>query len=334
MQSETQTNETKFINRIKNKFDKPNWALDYLKAGLPADLNLDGALTVDIFKKEFLVERPKNQELDQRINALFQDPKHNMLCIESGRGTGKSTFVQTLHMYDPFHTYEYPCIDFSKKKDDIHATMYQYCEDELFRLFRKRYRKICKGSREWFSEYKKNLSLIIQNFPDYSQCSEYYIDALNEAYQCDNISDLDKLFAGHRKRIELIKDLDLKILLLLYLLTCMTEPDSDNKRWILIFDSIEVYVESDARNWIKTIDRVSDFLRAAFDSINKEDEFFSRFTALFPIRTATSMSFASYANLALYQAHGNMWGNGNEYIFPLERFDFASTALLKKLKYL
>lgn len=322
----------KFEERVKRKFYSPNWAIRYLKAGLPSDLNLDGSLTVEVFKELFLVERPKDFTLDQRIKAIFNDPQHNMLCIESGRGSGKSTFVQTLHMYDPDHEYEYPCIDFSKRKTDPNNTIYTYCEHELFRLFRKNYRKMCRNL-EWFSNYKKNLHLLIDKFPDYSQCAPCYIDTLREAEACDDIEDVDSLFAGHRERIEQFKDYDLKILLLLYLLSCINEPSVDNKRWLFIFDSIEVYFESNATNWIQTIDYVSDFLRAAFDSIDKEDDFFTRITALFPIRTATSIQFASYSNPTFHQDR-NLWGDGNEYIFSLERFDFASLALLKKLKYL
>lgn len=322
----------KFEERVKRKFYSPSWAIRYLKAGLPSDLNLDGSLKVEVFKELFLVERPKDFTLDQRIKAIFNDPQHNMLCIESGRGSGKSTFVQTIHMYDPDHEYEYPCIDFSKRRTDPNSTIYTYCEHELFRLFRKNYRKMC-NNWEWFSNYKKDLHLLIDKFPDYSQCAPCYIDTLREAEACDDLERVDKLFAGHRERIEQFKDYDLKILLLLYLLSCINEPSVDNKRWLFIFDSIEVYFESNATNWIQTIDYVSDFVRAAFDSIDREDDFFTRITALFPIRTATSIQFASYSNPTLHQDR-NLWGDGNEYIFSLERFDFASLALLKKLKYL
>ena len=321
----------KFENLVRQELESPDWAIDYLKSGLPADLNLDDALSVEVFKKYFYVERPQDEDLDRRIKDLFTDPKHNMLCIESGRGSGKSTFIQTLHLYDEEHTYERLCIDFSQKDDYALNPEYSYCENKLFQYFKKRYRQACKNSK-WIAEYDELYDGLLKKFPSKRQSIDY-MPTLAEVRQYTNIDDYENAFPGHRARIEKVKDCDLRVILLLYILLCISEPSAQNKRWFLIFDSIEVYVESSAKKWVKAIATIADFIRAALNSIRKDEEFFTRFTAIFPIRTATSISFSSYSNPALFQGRP-LWGTGNEYIFPLERFDFASQALIKKLQYL
>ena len=182
----------KFEDRVRHHLNDARWAKTYLKAGLPADLNLGGTLTPEIFSALFLVERPKDEKLNELIKDLFDDDSHNLLCIESDRGSGKSTFVQTLHMqYDPDHTYDYPfpCIDFSKRQRpktilaeehvDIDDSD-RYHENLIFQRFRKRYRQACQNP-EWISKFYSLLNSLVENFVTYPQ-SDGYIDFLREAY--------------------------------------------------------------------------------------------------------------------------------------------------------
>lgn len=335
--------EAKFENYVMKHLSDPGWALSYLKAGLPADLNLNGFLTPEIFQKYFYVDRPNDSTFRNLINNLFDDENHNLLCIESDRGSGKSTFVHMLHLqYDPNHNHKhpFPCIDFSKRELP-HISMdsnevkvlepYRYCENEIYRVFRKRYRQACKNTA-WIAKFYDLLNCITDEFAGYRQ-SEGYMDTLREARNCANEKEFDQFYKGHSKRIASLRDVDLKVQLLLYLLTFISEPTEPNIRWIIVFDSLEVYVEIDAIRIATVIGAVSDFISAAFESIGIRKDFYTRFTAIFPIRTATSLSFSQYVNRPNQQGK-DLWGPGNRYILKLPKFDFASLALLKKIKYL
>lgn len=337
--------ESRFAEHVRKHLHDPGWALPYLKAGLPADLNLNGFLSPEVFREHFYVERPNNEDLEKIINLLFEDENHNLLCIESDRGSGKSTFVQMLHLqYNPNNLYPsvhpFPCVDFSKrnpsritiKGNRVEVTeTNQYGENEIYRLFRKQYRQACKHN-EWISCFYDLLKDITKQFADYPQ-SEGYIDILKQVYNCANEDDFDQFYKGHSQRIAFLKDADIKVLLLLFLLTIISEPTETCKRWIIVFDSIEMYVVKDAMTIAKAIDEVTKFISAAFESIGKRKDYYTRLTAIFPIRTATSLSFSQYANQSNGQ-NPDLWGPGNRYIVPLPRFDFASIALLKKIRYL
>ena len=335
-----ESNFSSFERKVRNKLRSPDWARNYLASGLPKDLDLDGSLNVEIFKKYFLVER-NDPALNETIKKLFEDPEHNMLCIESGRGSGKSTFVQTLHMNDPDHKYEYRCIDFSRK-DDVNKfsssertqkETYEHCEKEVYNLFRKK-RSQSLRNKTWFRRYEKAYSDLIKNFTkeNYRQSTGEVADILQKIYNSDADMEFQDLFPGNVSRLKQMNINDLRILLLMYLLICSTEPNPQ-KRYIIVFDSIEVYFSHSAQTWAEAIGSVFDFIRAAFEAMNLETQFYTRFTVIFPIRTATSVSFKKYFNQTQYQTL-DIFGQGNRNIIVLERMDFASRALLKKLKYL
>lgn len=321
-------NERVFKEYLKSKLDQGSFASEYLKSGLSSDLNLGGMLTPEVFKQYFLVERKGFEAISSRIHDLFRSNTHNLLCIESERGSGKSTFVNTMHLAKDkkyIFEYPYPYIDMTKRN-----TYNRYCEDTISTMFYERLSSI-DASTDWHRAFFETANRVLINGNDTR--SIFMQRILSEAINaCNNRESFENFILHHDNRVEQVRDCDIKVFLLLYLLALATKPKHDHEketRWIIVFDGIEAFVTRDAEDVAIAIDDVHRFIESAFESVGLKDSFFTKFTFVIPIRTATSLNFQ---NSVVTQGR-NIWGNGNtkENIIKLPRSYFSLEALLKKL---
>ena len=327
-----------FQRYIRERLDNDGFASEYLKSGLSSDLNLGGRLTPKLFEKCFLVEKGGYEEITKKIHDLFRDNLHNMLCIEAERGSGKSTFINTMHLHlkDKKYEFEFPYsyVDMTKSKT------YKYCENIVSDLFYKRLQNDIYESRDWHDAFFDTVSRVSLKNEDQNDC--FIKDAWNEAIKaCENKETYNAFFFQHEQRVNRVPNCDIKVFLLLYLLALATKPRRERKEsekvekewgWIIVFDGIEAYVTNDASDIFREVNEIHGFLEYAFDSVNLKNSFFTKFTFVLPVRTATSLSLQN----TIATQNRNIWGCGNskENIVRLPRLDFSLEALLKKLDFI
>lgn len=90
--------ERKLLKYIETGANQRSFVAEYIKAGLSADTDFNGRITPQLFIKHFFVERKDYEEekYKRTIGELFSSYNHNMLCIQSDGGSGKSVFVKTI----------------------------------------------------------------------------------------------------------------------------------------------------------------------------------------------------------------------------------------------
>lgn len=325
----------RFESYIRSKFSKADWARIYLKAGLSADLCLDGNLTPALFRDHFFVERPGTDRFMHIISDLFKDEDYNIMCIESEPGSGKSTFIHTLPHLDDDHINLFHYIDCSRRDPDSVESDTDITESiffdrsiavSVFKLFRKRYRKACENL-EWINNYNSLLSLTVESISA-NYRYQRYIDTLREVSNILSVQTLDDYFKGYFQRINFLQKEDISVLLLLYLFTYISEPIEPHKICVIIFDNIELFQSEDVHRISLIVNQISHFISTAFVSIGMGHEYYTQFAAIISVRTATRLSMSQH----LLQSQ--LWGPGDYYLFSLKKYDYSAKAILKKIRYL
>ena len=322
--------------KVQNHFSNPAFASEYLKAGLASDRNLDGVLTPSVFSQLFLVERPESTGIKQVIGALFKDTYHNLLWIESHRGSGKSIFLETTLFQQLSGAYIVSHIDLSQSEsyidfgDDIGDSDQLY-ESRIFQIFRKMYRRACKNEG-WMAKFLSLLNLIVDNFAAFPS-SAGYIEILAElSKQMNATKSFPEYFIGHSQRIWKLQDnkKTANVILLLYLLLLFCDPASPDRKCVIVFDNVEAVVRGSTDRIAIIIQQTVSFLSQAFSSINMEEMYYTRFTAIISARSTSNFSYA----LLSQSPSWSHFGHSNEYVFALPEYDFSGLAILKKLRYL
>ena len=338
--------ETSLINLIKKNTDQESFIFEYIRSGLSADINLGGRMTPDVFIKNFLVKRPPIMErkYNATVGQLFSDRLHNMLCVQSDGGSGKSVFLHTLYARDEKngskYTYRNTIIDLSNLHKNFASK-----EDLLFQRLKKEYKHMSKDStndinytKQWrkaFSDYLNELkSVAFPDSPDMFMLLNFQ-EKINEAIDSLLPEDgFEDWYIGYSKRIHSLKNNQKEnlnilfvILLLFYTIILISRPKrGKDERFIIVFDNIETYDSGDNTQRIaEYINSCHGFLETIFDELGKRDDFFTKFSFIIVLRTSTLVFFGS--------RHTNIWC-GNKYIVHLQYSDFSVEALLKKLKFL
>lgn len=337
--------ENALVKFIKTNMNQESFIFEYIRSGLSADINLNGRMTVDVFSKHFLVNRPaeEEQKYNNIVGQLFKDPLKNMLCVQSDGGSGKSVFLHTLYKRDEKRSskYNYTNIFF----DLAYLHMNTLAKEELlFQRLKKEYRQMSLGDiggSQYHSEWRKNFlgkteELRNVNLPDDPYLFKLieFQDELNSAI--DSLlpkHDLDDWYIGFSRRIHEMKsqmqskNVFFVIMLLLYILILDSRPTpSKEERFVFIFDNIETYDNGENTYRIaRFIQSCHSFIKATLLEIGLRDNFFKKFTFVTVLRTSTFVSFGSLQT--------SIWGQ-NKYIIHLKYVDFTVEALLKKLKFL
>lgn len=319
--------EAELIKYISDRLDDASEAPRFLKAGLSNDLSLGEFFTPDVFREFFLV-KPKSHEENDAINALVHDlvrsDRFNILCLEAGRGCGKSTFVNTtFFVKDSKNRYEfeypYTYIDLNRR-----TISFKYCEDVVFELFAEQLKKI-NADPQWRASFYE--------FVDNVVLPEGYNTTFKNIVEKCKSEDLNDIRDGHAARCLGTPEFDIKIYLLLYLAALSERPHAANNpdsRWVIIFDGIEAYVTTDAEDVAVAIVDIHKFLSNAYNDRKKRPKFFTNFSFVIPVRTATCLSLVNS-----FGTQGTeIMGENYDYIFSLPVYDFSLHALLKKMYFL
>lgn len=328
--------KTVLLNYIKSRLNKTNFIKPYLLSGPAKSANLNGALTPDLFYKHFFVSRPDEEEakFSSTLSDLFDDTAHNMLCVQSTGGSGKSTFINTIssRAKTSFRC-EYVPVDFEK------ATKPAECpigEDELFRAFRKKYAKMCalSSKESWRVNFSKKLNELCSFLESVDSTVEYQdlIDAISivTSPAGDGEEKIDAWFNGHSRRAHSVEYNDFKIILFLLLMVLYTNPDANSSKFVILFDNVEVYASPRAITVGKIICSIHEYETSLFSMLNLDDEYFTRFCFVFSVRTVTSLSIKDY----LSRHKRDLFGYRGKYVLTLDGFDFFLEACLKKLQFL
>lgn len=81
-------------NYIEKNAEQRSFVDEYIKVGLAGDNNFNDKISPELFLKHFFVERSNDdeQKYKRTITELFGSYTHNMLCLQSDRGSGKTVF--------------------------------------------------------------------------------------------------------------------------------------------------------------------------------------------------------------------------------------------------
>lgn len=100
------TNERKFIKEIKSRANRDDWnsVSEYLLSGLAAKRNYNGALTPEIFYKNFYALGINSNQVDYELTpqkaikkiVVARQKQHNVLLLTAHGGSGKSIFIHLL----------------------------------------------------------------------------------------------------------------------------------------------------------------------------------------------------------------------------------------------
>lgn len=338
--------EASLIDLIKKNLNQEAFIYEYIRSGLSADINLNGRMTPDVFVKNFLVKRSHDMEkkINNTVGQLFHDRLHNMLCVQSDGGSGKSVFLHTLYQRDEKKGRQYIYRNIFVDLSNLHKN-FASKEDILFQRFKKEYRRMTRLTPEnksynllWqqnFTECLNNLKVV--SFPENSDMFKLYDFQKSITEAVDILlpnGPFEEWYNGFSKRIHSLKEhrkedqnILFTIILLLYVIILNCRPQRDkNERFLIIFDNIETYDNGeDTRRIAEFIHSCHSFLETIFNELGKIDEFFTKFSFVIVLRTSTLVSFGNLQT--------NIWG-GNRYIVHLRYTDFAVGALLKKLKFL
>jgi len=322
-------------------------ALKYLRQGITNDSEEYG-LTPQLFYKRFYV-KPKPEEDDRlfdMINMLFGDTSHNMLCIKSTAGTGKTTLIRTLecrvdrntnYRKFRFHYHTLDCLNNS----GLHAFPFT----DLHRRFRKEFSDMCK-KRAWYESFVSALDYLVIietkrsiDDPDLERFIGNLKDFRNALYTGTHSNKKPPTFNNHAsqvnkafERIRANRRESAALFLLVLVLACKKSSGEDgtNVKNILVFDNIETYTNSVAMEVGRKFHSAIRMAEKCFDLIESilHVAFKMDFTFIFCVRPVTNFS------LFPRQEFGESFGPNDRYIYTWEFFDFTLEAMLKKLKFL
>lgn len=334
-------------NYIEKNAEQRSFVDEYIKVGLAGDNNFNDKISPELFLKHFFVERSNDdeQKYKRTITELFGSYTHNMLCLQSDRGSGKTVFLKTIaYRYAEItknSRYHYNTIifDFSNINDKSVTK-----ESVIFQKLKKIYRRIMKDSvpgwRNSFVEKLQELEMI--EFPTSGlmfNLNDFELE-LKDAVQLLAPSDnLDDWYYGYSKRVEQIKnkaDKNILFILLLtfYLLALESMPDTSIKkdgktkqnRFVIVFDNIETFDNGEMAKKISDyVQKCHGFIQKIYGELNNKDTFFTTFTFVLSMRTSTFLPFGNQ--------HTNLW-SGEKYIKRLKYYDFTIEALIKKIIFL
>lgn len=337
--------ENDLFKFIKLNMNQDCFIHQYIKAGLSSDSNLNEHLTPELFIKYFLVKGEPSQERQYNsiIKNLYASNHHNMLCIQSDGGSGKSTFIQTLgykneHNINSKYIHNNIIVDLANlNENDVTK------EDILFQLLKKEYRRMCRADepgRDYYITWKRSFIELAKKLRevDFRRTSIFRLAKFQEKLTSflkiiiPN-KDIEDWYAGYNKRLSMAKEgEDANILFIILLITYLMvlnskpKPCDKNVRYTIIFDNIETYDNGERAKEISTyIESCHTFIRKIFTELGKIDDFYLKFTFVIVIRTSTFIHFGN--------AQSDLWGAG-KYIKHFKFFDFTIEALLKKMLFL
>ncbi len=337
--------EKDLIKHIKENLEQESFVDKYIKAGLSADLNLNDRLTPELFIKHFLVKGnpEKERQYNSIVKNVFSSNHHNMLCIQSDGGSGKSTFIHTLgykdeHKINKNDIYNSIIIDLSNYIENL-ATK----EDVLFQLLKKKYRQMSRNDepgRDYYTKWRNNFvakanklkevafnGVRIFKLRNFQDKLNSFLDVIIPS------SNIEDWYSGYSNRLTNAKEGEdvnilFVILLITYLLVLDSKPKPHNKKehFTIVFDNIETYDNGEtAKHIANYIESCHIFIRKVFTELGEIDNFYMKFTFVTVVRTSTLIHFGN--------TQSELWGAG-KYIKHISFFDFSTEALLKKMIFL
>jgi len=343
--------ENRLIDYLQKNSEQESMVYDFLRSGVAADLNLNGRITSELFSEFFLVRRDVKEEENytRTIQDVFRSTNHNMLCLQSDGGSGKSVFVHTMfqRLSESNRTnYNYNNVIFDLS--NLHENSVNK-EALIFQRLKKEYRQMVRSyknnilfAKQWlnsFSEVVKSLNEVVFGADDSLFRINQFQEELNKVItQISpekelNEENFEKWYFGFSKRIYKAKasvnesNILFIILLTMYMLILKCKPQIDKPdRYILVFDNIETYDNGElAKEIANYIHNCHSFIRKIFGELGESDLFYTKFTFVFVIRTSTH---ANFGNLQT-----DIW-SGGRYVKSIHFFDFSVEAMLRKLKFL
>lgn len=347
------------VSYISERINKRTFTYTYLRSGLSSDVNLGGRLTPDLFLRYFMVSRKTEEDSNHVdythvINNLFNDDQHNLLCVESGGGSGKSCFIHTLYINDLDNSgenqYRNILFDLSSRTTSKKSDTRIRFETKVFEKFIAEYSQVESDSfsetsfayerkRAFYkilSDIKRiDWSRIDQSLFEEIEFKQEYNDILAVLEKGEDIKGLYMWFSAYKNKLDTEgypkagKDLLLSIILLLLISLCLSKPADYNNftRYIITFDNIETYDSGNAAERIAHV--ITDYYKLVeqvFQEVVLDEEFKTRITFVFVLRTSTWLPFGT--------VQYSIWGQGRRYVIPLHFYDFTIEAIIKKLEFL
>ena len=326
---------------IRNK-EQEYFVRSFLFVGLAADRDFHGRMTPELFLKYFYVDRPDNEETKcvKIIRNLFESKTHNIMCIQSDGGSGKTVFIRSMSYRSQNssrkrqkYTHNYIVFDLASTQKINMAKEYM-----LFQKFRKLYGKLSRDneySKKWRHTFissiseLKNISFVLNDIISEPIEFEKQLHTIIDIILPNQ--DISKWYIGYSNRLLALQETGSNIIfiivLLLYLLALDARPVSNiEERYVMVFDNIETYDNGNATKWIANyIQGCHSYIRSIFEELGKPDLFFQKFTFIIVMRTSTMLPFGNQQS--------EIW-DSRKNIYRLEFFDFTINALLLKLKFL
>lgn len=334
--------KNKYVNHLKKR--TADDALKYLRQGVTNESEEFG-LTSHLFFEYFYI-KPRREEDDRifdMVNSLFIDESHNMMCIKSTAGTGKTTLIRTLECR----------INRSKNRYQFQYHVLD-CLNNGGATYLFPYNDIRKRFRKEFTQVYQNEDLRCKFFSVLNTIATFNsskIDSLD--WLADEIGAFNRrLYSGKNKKqgpiienyvqrlsiafekIPAKRKESLSLILLILILACKKSCMADGKKIkdIIVIDNIETYTSSVAtevgNNIYNAIKTAEDCFNVLIENKVLHLSFKKDFIFIFCVRPVTNFSLSSR------QDYGEMFGANDKYVYTWEYFDFALEAMLKKLKFL
>lgn len=332
--------EKKLIKYIEASANQRSFVVEYIKAGLSADTDFNGRITPPLFIKYFFVERKDKEEdkYKRTIGELFASYYHNMLCIQSDGGSGKSVFLKTIafryaqQKRNSKYKYSNIIFDFSDIYDKSVSK-----EDAIFQKFKKIYRRIMSGIIPgWKEKFRAKLNKLKEVEFSNTELMFKLVEFEYELKQAIELlvpqDNLDDWYIGYSKRASSMKnsaskDILFTLLMTFYLFALESKPFVRKEdRYVIIFDNIETFDNGQMTMEISEyVQKCYGFIQKIYGELNNKDVFFTKFTFVVSMRTSTFLPFGNKQT--------NMWGQ-EKYIKRIEFYDFTVDALIKKIVFL
>jgi len=337
----------KYVAHLKKQ--EATDALKYLREGLSDDSEKYG-LTSQLFYERFYVKPPLEDDnrLFGKMNELFKDASHNMLCIKSTAGTGKTTLIRTLECRveeNPKRRkfrFQYHMLDCS-----INSGLHLFPFSDLHQRFRKAFSIMCRNS-EWYNCFVTSLNYLVSD-EALSSIDDVDLERFigniklfrNNLYTGRGREKKPPIYHNHatqvnkafeKIRAERVDSLALFMLTLVFACKKSSGVDKANVKNIIVFDNIETYTNSVATEVGRKFHNAIKLAEKGFGLLTSKKivyaSFKMDFTFVFCVRPVTNFS------LFPRQEFGESFGPNDKYIYTWTFFDFTLEAMLKKLRFL
>ena len=326
--------------------------VSYILSGPNSDNPISNRLPSTLFFEEFFVSPSKehNDEIRKISQELFDSNTYNLLCLKSGAGTGKTTFLKHL-VHDYFSQIEsgetpgiyyivFNCTDNNVNKSGGNIFPSEFIKQKFKKLCKNMVRGKIAGKSSWFDNFMRILRMIAELKHQFNTNHDNFIETAKMLYRNKEV-----ILVNYSKiPDDAMEDANNFTKLAMYVLLQVSKSNRMNKKYMIVFDNLEAYTATGSYVG-EEFYRLLNELENLFDGVLKNKgikmpesfSFINDITFVLSLRPTTHDFMSQHSTpdfMSQHYAPHELFGVNDKYIYTREYFDFTVEAVLKKLKFL